>query len=92
MQDKYSSITLVDPFYGGSSCTTKFEIESFETQFCFSNSPDVVPIASISVGKIQKKFKGEKHLEKFAFFCHFWVVFHQYFANISGSIGLFLKP
>ena len=51
----YSSITLVDPFYGGSSYTNKFEFESFKTKFCLSNSPDVVPIVFISV---------EKNLEK----------------------------
>ena len=59
----YSSITLVDPFYGGSSYTTKFEFESFETQFCFSNSPDVVPIVFIFVEKSSEKIlrlKNEK--------------------------------
>ena len=53
----YSSITLVDPFYGGSSFTTKFSFESFETQYSFSNSPDGVPIVFIFV---EKKFKAEK--------------------------------
>ena len=59
----YSSITLVDPFYGGSSYTTKFEFESFETQFCFSNSPNVVPIIFFSVEKSSEKnlrLKNEK--------------------------------
>ena len=47
----YSSITLVDPFYGGSSYTTKFEFESLKPQCCFSNSPDVVPIVFIFLEK-----------------------------------------
>ena len=59
----YSSITLVDPFYGGSSYLTKFEFESFETQYSFSNSPDGVPIVFISVEKGLEKnlrLKNEK--------------------------------
>ena len=64
----YSSITLVDPFYGGSSYTTKFSFESFETQYSFSNSPDGVPIVFIFVEKGLEKnlrLKNEKY-EKFS--------------------------
>ena len=57
----YSSITLVDAFYGGSSYMNKFDFVSFKTQFWLSNSPDVVPIVFISVEKCLGKILSLKN-------------------------------
>ena len=64
--------------------TTKFEFESFETQFCFSSSPDVVPIVFISV---EKSFENKK----FAFFCHFLVRFSPVFCKYLGLEWIVFK-